>query len=138
MSYTFFLYGLGLSADSPIPGVPTTPIASVDLHLSLGKLPEWLSDVSPDQIETWYVTDYLAASGNPSLRVFRLAGGEYFWFRYADQTEFLIDQSATNIWAAWPDKLTLEDTVTYLLGPIMGFVLLLRGCVSLHASAIVL
>jgi hypothetical protein len=33
-------------------------------------------------------------------------------------------------------KLTLEDTATYLLGPIMGFVLLLRGCISLHASTI--
>jgi hypothetical protein len=31
----------------------------------------------------------------------------------------------------------LEDTATYLLGPVMGFVLLLRGLVCLHASAIV-
>jgi hypothetical protein len=34
--------------------------------------------------------------------------------------------------------LTLEDNATYLLGPVMGFVLLLRGLVCLHGSAIVL
>ena len=138
MSYTFLLYGLGLVADSPIPGVPTTPIASVDFHLFMGELPNWLSGLSGEEIETWYVSDYHDVSGDPAFRVFRLRAGKYFWFRYADKTEFLVDQDGTNIWAAWPNELTLEDTATYLLGPIMGFVLLLRRCISLHASALVL
>ena len=42
----------------------------------------------------------------------------------------------TEVWATWPDSLTVDDTATYLLGPVMGFVLLLRGSVCLHASAI--
>jgi hypothetical protein len=138
MSHTFFLYGLGLVSDSPIPGIPAAPIASADLQLFMGELPDWLSRLNPDQIETWYVSDYKDALGDPGLRVFRLSVGEYFWFRYADKTEFLVDRNAARIWATWPRDLTLEDTATYLLGPIMGFVLLLRGCVSLHASAVVL
>jgi len=104
----------------------------------MGKLPDWLSEVTSDQLETWYISEYKHASGEPSLRVFLLAGGKHFWFRYTDGTEFLIDNDAANLWAVWPEELTLEDTATYLLGPIMGFVLLLRGCVSLHASAIVI
>jgi hypothetical protein len=138
MSYTFFLYGLGLLSDSPIPGVPTTPIASADVHLFMGQLPNWLHTLNIDQIETWYLSDYNDVSGDPALRVFRIAGGKYFWLRYGDKTEFLVDQNGANIWAAWPKELTLEDTATYLLGPVMGFVLLLRGGVSLHASAIAL
>jgi hypothetical protein len=56
---------------------------------------------------------------------------------YADGTEFLVNKPGTHIWATWPpETLTLEDTATYLLGPVMGFVLLLRGCISLHGSAI--
>jgi hypothetical protein len=131
MSYTFTLYGLGVAADSPIPGVPSAPIASVDLHLFMGKLPDWLSEVTSDQLETWYISEYKHVSGEPSLRVFLLAGGKRFWFRYTDGTEFLIDNDAANLWAVWPEELTIEDTATYLLGPIMGFVLLLRvggGC----------
>jgi hypothetical protein len=70
------------------------------------------------------------------LRVFRLLDGKYYQFCYADQTEFVIDQAGIEIWAEWRAPLTLEDTATYLLGPIMGFVLLLRGMVCLHASSI--
>jgi hypothetical protein len=56
--------------------------------------------------------------------------------RYADGTEFLIDQLGTRLWASWQHPLTIEDTATYLLGPVMGFVLLLRGMHCLHASAV--
>src|SRR6185295_2189242 len=73
---------------------------------------------------------------NPVLRVFRLFEGKYHRFCYADQTEFVVDQRGTEVWARCPESLTLEDTTTYLLGPIMGFVMLLRGVFCLHASAI--
>ena len=36
----------------------------------------------------------------------------------------------------WPDSSTLEDAATYLLGPVLGFVLRLRGITCLHASAV--
>jgi hypothetical protein len=71
------------------------------------------------------------------LQVFRLLGGEYHYFRYADNTEFLVNQTGSEIWADWPPPLTIEDTATYLLGPVMGFVMLLRGIICLHASAAV-
>ena len=70
------------------------------------------------------------------LRVFSVLGGKYFRYSYADQTEFLVDDAGTEIWAKLTDPLTIEDTATYLLGPVMGFVMLLRGIVCLHASAI--
>lgn len=71
----------------------------------------------------------------PRLIVWRLR--DYFHLRYADGTQFVVDDAGTRVWAAWPtDTLTLEDTATYLLGPVMGFVLLLRGCISLHACAV--
>jgi hypothetical protein len=62
--------------------------------------------------------------------------GNYYRFNYADATEFLVDCAGTEVWADWSAPLTLEDTSTYLLGPVMGFVMLLRGIVCLHASAI--
>jgi hypothetical protein len=136
MSHTFSVYGLGLLANSPIPGVPEASISSVDVRLLFGNLPNWLGQVDPSSVKLWYTSDYKDELGNPAMNVFRLFEGKYYRFCYADETEFLIDQSGTNIWAVWPETLSLEDTSTYLLGPIMGFVMLLRGCVSLHASAI--
>lgn len=136
MDYRCSIYGLGVTSNKAIPGVPVSPVTTTDLRISFGSLPAWLHDVSTTQIETSYVADYKDECGNPMLRVFRVLDGEYYRFSYADRTEFVLDHGATEIWAEWPDPLTLEDAATYLLGPIMGFVMLLRGVVCLHASAI--
>ncbi len=61
---------------------------------------------------------------------------EYFYCRYDDRTTFMVSRLGSQIWATWPDDLTVEDMATYLLGPILGFVLRLRGTVCLHANAI--
>ncbi len=136
MDYRCSIYGLGVVADRIIPGVPASPVAADDVRISFGSLPEWLSEVSATQVETSYVADYQDECGNPALRVFRVLEGRYYRFVYADRTEFVVDHSGTEIWARWAEPLTLEDTATYLLGPVMGFALLLRGLVCLHASAI--
>ena len=47
-----------------------------------------------------------------------------------------MDRGGTELWAQWPDNLTIEDTATYLLGPVLGLLLRLRGVTCLHASAI--
>ena len=136
MPYRCSIYGLGVVANRIVPGVPASSNASDDLQICFGSLPSWLHEARATQIET-YVADYNDECGNPVLRVFRVLDGDYYRFCYADQTEFVINRGATQIWAKWVEPLTLEDTATYLLGPIMGFVMLLRGVVCLHASSVV-
>jgi hypothetical protein len=136
MPYRCSIYGLGVVANRTIPGVPPSTIAADDVCIAFNSLPTWITNVGADQVETSYVADYADECGNPVLRVFRVFQGKYYWFCYADRTEFVIDRAGTEIWADWPETLTVEDATTYLLGPIMGFVMLLRGVVCLHASAI--
>lgn len=135
MPYRCSIYGLGVVANKIIPGVPASPTASDDVCIAFGSLPSWLHEVSTTQVET-YVADYKDECGNSVLRVFRVLEGKYYRFSYADRTEFLVDRKGAEIWAQWREPLTLEDVATYLLGPIMGFVMLLRGVVCLHASAV--
>jgi hypothetical protein len=105
----------------------------------------------PDvEIETWktppnsaeldlqyvYRSPNLDLSGIPILEVFRSLSDSSFHFHYCDGVRFRIECTGRRIWFAWPDRLSLEDGATYLLGPILGFVLRLRGVVCLHASAI--
>jgi hypothetical protein len=85
-----------------------------------------------------YVNPLRDANGHPILVVWEVGGGHFFRLRYADGTDFLVARSGTEVWAVWPEPLTLEDTATYLLGPVMGFVLRLRGVVCLHACAVAL
>jgi hypothetical protein len=87
--------------------------------------------------EAVYASPAQAAGVEPTLRVWRVAEGRYLRFRYAGGTEFLIDRAGREVWGVWPEPSTVEDTAAYLLGPIFGFLLRLRGVVCLHASAVV-
>jgi len=137
MHYGCSIYGLEVLANRPIPTVPHSSITAADVRISFGVLPEWLDMLQPGQVENTYVADYTDESGNPAFVFSKLHGGNFYRFSYADNTEFVVDRGGREIWTTWPEPLTLEDTATYLLGPVMGFVLLLRGLVCLHASAIV-
>ena len=49
---------------------------------------------------------------------------------------FLVDASAQRLWGTCLPPLTDDDLATYLLGPVMGFVLRRRSIMALHASAV--
>jgi hypothetical protein len=101
----------------------------------LGEVPNFLGAIR-ENAEQWYLSAYRDERGQSALIIWKLAGGTWFHLRYSDGTEFLVDRLGTWLWATWPEFLTIEDTAAYLLGPVMGFVLLLRGTHALHASAI--
>jgi len=89
----------------------------------------------------WRGTRLSPDGTEPTLQVHRppasTAEDAGFWrFRYSDETTFLVSEQGDQVRCTWRAPLTLEDTVTYLLGPILGFVLRLRGTTALHASAV--
>lgn len=96
-------------------------------------MPSWFQK-EPVERELWHLNPEHGPGGKPRLVVWKLR--DHYNLEYADGTQFLIDEAGTRVWAVWSDTLTLEDTATYFLGPVMGFVLLLRGFISLHASAV--
>lgn len=63
-------------------------------------------------------------------------GGRFYQLAYSDGTEFVLDEEAVALWGECQAPLTIKDLITYLLGPVMGFVLRRRGVTALHASAV--
>jgi hypothetical protein len=110
----------------------------VDVEVRVEEFPPLLREGPPPLRLARYISPLRDAKGDPALAVWEAGGGHFFRLRYADGTEFLVSRSGARVWGAWPDSLTLDDTATYLLGPILGFVLRLRGGVCLHASAVAL
>jgi hypothetical protein len=86
-------------------------------------------------VRLWYPAPEQSAD-EAGLTVRLLGGGSWFRFRYEDGTEFDVDRVGAEVRARWAAASTFEDTVTYLLGPVLGFVLRLRGRTCLHASAV--
>lgn len=136
MSYYSEIYGLQVDLNRSLPGLRLSRQQSrpTDIKIHFGNMPSWFQEEQTVR-ELWYVNPESGLGGKPRLTVWSIA--DYYHLEYADGTQFLIDNEGTRIWATWPSEtLTPEDTATYLLGPVMGFVLLLRGFISLHACAI--
>jgi hypothetical protein len=73
---------------------------------------------------------------NSAFALTSYRAGEFFELAYADGARFFVDGAAERIWGTCPPPLTHEDAATYLLGPVMGFVLRRRSMLALHASAV--
>jgi hypothetical protein len=130
------LYGLRIAANLALPGLPLQPDPNpYDVRISLR---DWTAfpTTFPASFETFYRSSDETELGQSNLRVAVLPGGEYFGFFYSDGVRFAVERRGREVWADWPENYTLEDACTYLLGPVIGFVLRLRGVTCLHASAI--
>ena len=135
MPFSFSAFGLSLRANRPIPGLPPQPSASSpDIQIWLDPKP-FARPVHHQAWNSWYVSE-AGPGGSPLLQVWRGVDGGDFRLLYGDGVEFVVAGDASEVWVTWPDSSTLADAATYLLGPVLGLVLRLRGVTCLHASAV--
>lgn len=128
-------FGLSLTADWPIPGLIPQPAPSApDVRVWLDQAPAF-ADRDAAVEDLYYVSDD-AEWGRPALQVWKTADGGCFRLQYADNTQFLIAGTGSDVSVISPDGSTLEDAATYLLGPVLGFAMRLRGITCLHASVV--
>ncbi|MGE3949105.1 MAG: hypothetical protein AB7H86_20710 [Blastocatellales bacterium] len=129
-------YGLRLRSNKEIPGlIPVSGTNLIDVNLRMGDLPPEL-DREIITEEEWHKSPFLNEDGQPYLKTWKINDGEYYRLTYLDGTTFIVDRLGTGVWATWQQPFTIEDTATYLLGPVLGFILRLKGITCLHASVI--
>jgi hypothetical protein len=146
VNFTYSVFGLLLRSNLPIPELmPIRPEhgssflqsssdAAVAIHLNAIPPACAANPKSPEVLS--YATSYKDEAGNPALKIWKAAGSRYLRLAYIDGTQFWLDRDGSEIWATWPANLTIEDTATYLVGPVLGLLLRLRGVTCLHASAV--
>jgi hypothetical protein len=136
VNFLHTVFGLLLQSDLRIPGLIPEPASgkSPDVEVHLGVSPV-ATEKAPEEL--LYASAYTAETGEPALRIRRIANGAFLRLDYFDGTRFWLDPVGTSVWAAWPATQSLEDVATYLLGPVLGLLLRLRGVPCLHASAVV-
>ena len=132
-------FGLVIHSNIPIPGLENAAVATVsDVPLRV-HLRRERRLASPDAVRSARVlraSREVDEGGAPLVVVRHFARECLYHFEYHDGTEFMIDHGGTRVRGTWVGGATLEDTATYLLGPIIAFVLRLRGLLALHAGAI--
>jgi hypothetical protein len=137
-SYCYSVFGLSLRSNLQIPALPCSnaPNHAPEVQLHLGIFPDLDPHSAPSLKKLIYVSSYTDEVGEPALRAWEAAEGALLHLAYSDGTQFWLDRKGAAIWAAWSGRSSLENVFSYLLGPVLGLVLRLRGIVCLHASAV--
>jgi len=135
VSNFYTIYGLTLSVNKPLPVLPATAnvtdgCISIELAGQAGR--ERLAGLQP------VPSDDSSWRNWSATRVEEVREGHttYLWIHFSSGVEFLVDRAGTEVCGWWPESLSLDDAVSYLIGPILGTVLRLRGTTVLHACAI--
>lgn len=131
------VYGLCLQANGPIPGfMKTHPTATPDIQIFIGTTPEQLKIRPAAEAKPVFATPDLNEHGLPFFVVDEFSGGDFYRLSYHDGAEFVVDYAGTRIWVNWTPTQSLDEVSSYLFGPVIGWVLRLRGALCLHASAV--
>jgi hypothetical protein len=130
----YSVYGLVVEANAPLPGVPLAGAGDPpDVRVTFDQDPARLP--APDvERRVWYTSPEVDAVGTPWLTVSR---GADYCFVYGEGARFTIAPDGSTIMATWWPPLQQADAVSFVLGPLLAFVLRLRGVVPLHASGVV-
>lgn len=140
MGWQYSVFGLHLHANQSIPGLESvaSSSSSPDVTICLGEQPRAASGGSGRGDKPAFTSSIRSQSGEPVLRIWHVGNSSLLRLEYIDGTKFWLDRTGREVWATWPDTSSREDTATYLLGPVLGFLLRLRGVTCLHASAVAL
>ena len=129
------VFGLNVELEAcPPGGEPATAEPAADVRVILG----WLGPRQPPGEERQcltYRSPATARSGSPVLLVYRWDTGEHL-FQYHDGTRFVVSADLRQVFATWSAPSVMEDTLVYLFGPVLAFILRRRGTVCLHASGV--
>ncbi len=138
MNFTYSVFGLLLCSNLPIPELVPAETSALNpvVTIHMGEARYAAGEVPGEPESLTYTSAYTDEAGEPALRIWKTAGDDLLHLVYFDDTEFWINRKGTELWARWPKNLTIEDTATYLLGPVLGLLLRLRGVTCLHASAV--
>ncbi len=138
MTYPYRAYGLTIACDTPVSALAleSADFKRYDVIVSLGPETDWVREARhlPSRLE--HPKPGEVEPDNSPFTLTSYGAGEFFELAYGIEAHFFVDGAAERVWGTCLPPLTNEDMATYLLGPVMGFVLRRRSILALHASAV--
>jgi hypothetical protein len=136
--FAYRLFGMQVESNVSIEGLRAVEYstAKTELALKFHSQPPSQALAGPKRLR--YASVDTNSFGAPVVRLWDLGAGEVLYVDYSDGTEFWLDRELTTVWVQWRKTSSLESTLTYLLGPVFGLLLRLKGVVCLHASSVVI
>lgn len=132
--FHYRIYGLQVLSSIAIDGLLSSDPAPPDCELRIAPV-EMLEPGDAIVLDT----SPLNEEGDPGTRIERSRTDPgTFVFEFLDGTRFRIEENGRRVIAHIPSASTAEDMAAYFVGPILAFVVRLRGGFALHAGAVVI
>ncbi len=138
MDFPYIIFGLRVSSNFALPGIEASPeqLTDADLRLHFGAAPPAASQLAERGAELMFASDIQTETGEPVQRIWKTQNGALLRIDYEDGTQFWVDVKGGEVWSRWTENSSFEDAASYMLGPILGYLLRWRGVACLHASAV--
>lgn len=137
-SHSYVVYGLRIQSDGPIAGLIPVKLP----HEESPEISVWLCTSDPSRNESahereflWYTSDIRDERGNPLLKIWKGETSGDYRIRYSHGLQFRVDQEVSSIAFVRHEQTNTFEAEEFLLGPVLGIVLRLRGVTCLHASS---
>ena len=130
----YLVYGLRISCDRPVPGLAPVDIQKPDVHFVF--IPEEQADVSKnrDELAIWYESYIRDENDQPLLKIWKKKSG--FCINYSHGLAFEVDSTLSIVNVTGAEQISSAEFASFLLGPVLGILLRMRGQTCLHASAV--
>lgn len=140
MSYPYSIYGLSTRINVLVPGLcfsnQPLDISELDIRLEPGK-------TGAGNSQAHWIRDTQLCNkrprtplGEPEPRILINVNGEHRLFEYGDDVCIIIDRTIRSVTVNYPAELNIDYALAYLLNPVLGLCLRLRGETCLHGSAV--
>jgi hypothetical protein len=133
VSYHYMAYGLTIRSDRALPMLVPTDGSDVDLCITFaGDDASFRADDSGELVHPRIVSD------TTLFKVWRTRdGGLRLRVSYREEyCAFVVNATGTDVSVYWSARTPLQDVLLYLVGPVLGSVLRLRGALCLHGSVL--
>jgi hypothetical protein len=130
------LYGLRVRSNLQLPDcVAARQHAGIDLTVRFAGCNARLESAQWRKAQVAYRSPYLDVSGHPQVIVERHPDGASR-LRYADEVMVMVNRDASEVVLHWEEHTSERVAIAYFLGPVLGWVMRLRGVICIHASVI--
>jgi hypothetical protein len=138
LDFDYSLFGLIFRFNIPITQLLSVQssgaIADAEVHLR--SFPPGVRSGPNGKERLLFASSDKTETNQPTHQLWRSANKSLLRLEFCDGTQFWLNSNGTHLWSVWPQTVSLENALGYLLGPVLGFLLRLRGVVCLHASAV--
>ena len=132
----YVVYGLRISCDRPIPGLTPLENQKADIHFHfISDPPVYPREDKRHSEALWYESYLRDENDQPLLKIWKRKLDEGYCIEYSHGLAFEVDSTLSTVNVSGAERISGTEFSSFLLGPVLGILLRMKGLTCLHASA---